>query len=253
MDRSIAQGMMSRLLKPIFRPDQQYEVTPAARTLIDGNRDGKISHDELLEGLVRDQVSFDPRIREIIANRSKMDIDRTIRPRGKSASFGTVEQCMEFVMRYFQEARVNAGLPGKSFEADFGPQHNLADDLRLMTSDPSLRQGYTGHLNDGMTPPRAGDVLVAESLNGEEFHIALVTEVSPRGGHWEVTVYEANVPFNTNGPRVEDHLHTLQMTNRNGTWTMPALPTSRQGYDSDMFVVGWIHPEGDKALPGAAA
>lgn len=252
MDRLDAQRLMSKLLKPIFRPDQQYEVTATARQLIDGNRDGKVTNEELLEGLVRDQVSIDPRVREIIANRSRMEIDRSIAPRDKSASFGTVEQCMEFVMRYFRESRAKAGKPGSSFEADFGPQHNLADDLRLMASDPSMRPGYNGYLNDGMTPPRAGDVLVAESLNGEEFHIALVTEVTPRGGQWEVTVYEANVPFNTNSPRPEDHLHKLPLTYRDGTWSMPALPTSRQGYNHDMFVVGWIHPEGNKTLPGAA-
>lgn len=252
MDRITAQRMMSKLLKPIFRPDQQYEVTPSARTLIDGNRDGKISNDELLEGLVRDQVSFDPKVRGIIANRSRMDIDRSVKPRSKSASFGTVEQCMEFVMRYFAEARANAGKAGSSFETDFGSQRSLANDLRLMASDPSLRSGYKGHLNVGMTPPRAGDILVAESMNGEEFHIALVTEVAPRGSQWEVTVYEANVPFNTNGPRVEDHLRKLPLTFSNGSWSMPALPTSRQGYTNDMEVVGWLHPEESKALPGAA-
>lgn len=251
MDRLTAQRLMSNLLKPIFRPDQQYEVTPSARALIDGNHDGKVTHDELLEGLVRDQVSFNPKVREIIANRSKLELDRSIKPKDKSASFGTVEQCGEFVMRYFRESRAKAGLPGTSFDTDFGPQHNLSNDLRLMASDPSMRKGYSGHLNDGMTPPRAGDVLVAESLDGEEFHLALVAEVAHRGGQWEVTVYEANVPFNSNGPRVEDHLHKLSLTNSNGKWSMPALPTSSQGYNNDLHVVGWIHPEGDKALPGA--
>lgn len=252
MDRIAAQSLMSKLLKPIFRPDQQYEVTAAARQAIDTNRDGKVTNEELLEGLVRDQVSLDPRVREILANRSRMEIDRAIAPRDKSASFGTVEQCMEFAMRYFRESRAKAGKSGSSFDADFGVQHNLADDLRLMASDPSLKGGYNGYLNDGTIPPRAGDVLVAESLNGEEFHIALVTEVVPKGSQWEVTVYEANVPFNTNASRPEDHLHKLPLTNHNGTWSMPALPTSRQGYSNDMFVVGWIHPEGNKALPGAA-
>ncbi|HEY9857811.1 MAG TPA: CHAP domain-containing protein [Stenomitos sp.] len=252
MDRIAAQRLMSKLLKPIFRPDQQYEVTPAARTLIDANHDGKIANEELLEGLVRDQVSFDPRVREIIANRSKLDLDRSITPKDKSAAFGTVEQCMEFVMRYYKESRAKAGLSGGSFDTDFGPQHSLADELRLMASDPSRKPGYSGFLNNGMTPPRAGDVLVAESADGEEFHIALVSEVNHRGSQWEVTVYEANVPFNTNSPRLEDHLHKYPLTNNNGTWEMPALPTSKQGYGNDMFVVGWIHPEGDKALPGAA-
>lgn len=252
MDRITAQGMMSKLLKPIFRPDQQYEVTPSARTLIDGNRDGKVTHDELLEGLVRDQVSFDPKVRGIIANRSRMEIDRSIRPGSKSAAFGTVEQCMEFVLRYFKESRAKAGMPGSSFDTDFGPQRSLANDLRLMAADPSVRSGYKGHLNIDLTPPRAGDILVAESMNGEEFHIALITEVNHRGGQWEVTIYDANVPFNTNSPRIEDHLRKLPLTFANGTWSMPALPTSRQGYDNDMEVVGWIHPEGSKALPGAA-
>lgn len=253
MDRVSAQRLMSKLLKPIFRPDQQYEVTPSARTLIDGNHDGKITHDELLEGLVRDQVSFDPKVREIISNRTRLEVDRSIVPGDKSASFGTVEQCMEFVMRYFRESRAKAGLTGSSFETDFGPQHSLADELRLMANDPGRKPGYAGHLNNGLTPPRAGDVLVAESADGEEFHIALVTEVNHRGGRWEVTVYEANVPFNTNSPHPEDHLHRLPLTDDNGTWEMPALPTSRQGYANDMFVVGWIHPEGDKALPGATS
>ncbi|MBV8315408.1 MAG: hypothetical protein JOZ53_10765 [Planctomycetaceae bacterium] len=36
-----------------------------------------------------------------------------------------------------------------------------------------------------------------------------------------------------------------------GTWFMPPLATSGQGYSHDMNVTGWIHPTGNSRLPGA--
>lgn len=252
MDPVSARRLMSQLLRPILRPDQQYDVTPTAKSALDQNRDGKISSDELLQGLVRDDVSFDPRIREIIANRSRLDLDASVVPSDKSSSYGTVEQCMEFVQRYYLEAREHVGLMGPSFDVDFGLQHNLAGEVRQLAAGQSQKPGYQAYLNGGLTPPRAGDVLSAESPDGEEFHVALVAGVDKVGDRWEVTVYEANVPYGQNSKRIQDHLEKLTLDHQDGRWKLTAFQTAKAGYDANMDVVGWIHPEASKALPGAA-
>lgn len=251
MERTTARRLMADWLSPLSRPDKQMTVTPAARSLLDTDSDGKITSDELINGLVRDQVSFDPRLKEILANRSKLPLDTSIRPKDQGA-FGTVEQCGEFVMRYFKEARAAAGLSGASFETDFGPQHDLADTLRRMAAGTETRAGYTAYLNSGLTPPRAGDVLIAQSPDGSEFHYALITGVENKGGQWMATVYQANVPFDVNSHDPKDHLQEIPIAYRDGRWSLQRLATAQAGYGSDMDVVGWIHPGPAKALPGAA-
>lgn len=253
MDRTSANRMMSDNLSLFSRPDRQYNVTSDARQLIDSNHDGQVDREEVLEGLMRDQISFDPKLREIIANRSRMPIDPAIMPRDQSATFGTVEQCMEFAMRYFKESRAKAGMTSASFNVDFGRQHDIADEVRLMANGKLDRPGYDAYLNGGITPPRAGDILSAESPRGHEFHVAVVTDVEPKGDRWEVSVFQANIPFNVNSHDLQDHIQTLPLDYQNGRWTMPPIPTRAYRYGEDMNVVGWIHPEGDKALPGAAA
>lgn len=252
MDRATARYLLSDNFNPLQRPDVQYWVSPQAKALLDSDGDGQISRDELVEGLVRDQVSIDPKTREIIANRSRMAIDTALMPKNQG-NFGTVEQCMEFIMRYFRESRGKMGRGGPSFDQEFGNQHDLAGDVRQLASGRLVKPGYDGYLNGSITPPRAGDILAADNPGTDEFHVALVTAVEPRGYGWEVTVFQANVPFNTNGARLEDHLQKLPLRYDDGHWTLPALPTSHLGYNGDLDVVGWIHPEGDKALPGAAA
>lgn len=159
---------------------------------------------------------------------------------------------MEFVQRYFAEARARQGKHGPSFDVDFGVQHNLAGELRQLAASQLKIPGYQGFLNGGLTPPRAGDVLVAESPDGTEFHVALVTAVEPVGAAWQVTIYQANVPYGTNARRYEDHTEQRTLVASATGWQLERLPTARAGYGSDMDVVGWLHPEGDKALPGAA-
>lgn len=252
MDPTTASSLMSTWLKPFFRPDQQLSPTVGARVLVDENRDGKISRDELQRGLVRDEVSIDPITRALIANRSRLVIDTSIMPKDRSSSFDTVEQCMEYAMRYFKESRSRSGLPGGSFDVDFGSQHNLTNEVRNMAAGTFKKPGYSAYLNGSITPPRAGDILAAEAPSGEKFHVAIVTDVQREGEQWWVTVLQANVPFNRNSPDVAGHLQRLPMTLVDGQWIMAPLPTSRYGYGEDMNVVGWIHPDSQKALPGAA-
>lgn len=252
MDQTIASSLMSTWLKPFLRPDQQLSPTIGARVLVDENRDGKISRDELQQGLVRDEVSIDPQTRALIANRSKLVIDSSIMPKDRSSNFDTVEQCMEYAMRYFLESRTRSGLQGGSFDVDFGNQHNLTNEVRNMAAGTFRKPGYSAYLNGSITPPRAGDVLAAESPSGERFHVAIVTDVQREGEQWWVTVLQANIPFNSNSHDLPGHLQRLPMVQENGQWTMPPLPTSRFGYGEDMAVVGWIHPDSQKALPGAA-
>jgi hypothetical protein len=251
MDFATAKNLMAQYFTPYLRADQQYDVTPEAAALIDQNHDNKITQDEVLAGLMKDQIAIDPKTREIIANRSLMAIDSNIMPK-QHGQFGTVEQCMEFVMRYFRVARQEAGEATASFDTDFGKQHNLADTVRQLAAGTLDQPGYDGYLNGGITPPRAGDILSAENQATDEFHVALVTNVQKQGNQWYVTVYQANVPFNNDSPNLSDHLQKLPMTYQNGKWVIQPLNTSQEGYKGDMAVVGWIHPEDDKALPGAA-
>lgn len=252
MDRTIALSLMNTWLKPLFRPDQQLGITLPTKTLLDENHDGKISNDELLGGLVRDEVSIDPKTRALIANRSRLALDSSIMPKDRSPKFDSVEQCMEYAMRYFHESRAKSGFTGGSFDVDFGSQHNLVNEVRNMAAGTLKKPGYSAYLNGGITPPRAGDILAAQSPSGLAFHVAIVTEVQREGDRWFLTILQANVPLNTNGRDLAEHLQKVPLQLENGTWTIPMLPTSRFGYDEDMNVVGWIHPDTQKALPGAA-
>lgn len=247
-----------RLLAATAHPAMAWVATPEAKGLVDGNGDDKVSTEELLGGLVGDQVSLDPNTRRILANRSRLPVDATILPGDHSQYVESVEQCMEFALRYFKESRAKAGLPGTSFDADFGEPHNLADETRQLASGAATRPGYDAYLNGGITPPRAGDILVLESARATMYHVAIVAGVERRGDRWVVQVYQANVPYNVNSPRFSDHLEDLPMTYTRGKWTMAPyrygwdLPKLHTSYWENILVVGWIHPKGEKALPGAA-
>lgn len=240
---------------PWVRADKRFGITIPARDILDEDGNGKISLKELRNGLAGDRVFFDPVTRRVTANRSRIPVDASVFPKDRSDRFDTVEQCMEFVMRYFHEERAKEGLGTSSFDSDFGGgrQYNISSEFRSIARNPGSRSGYAAYENGQTVPPRAGDVLVAESTSSAEFHIALITAVEPKEDGWEVSVYQANVPYNSNSHKLEDHIQKFPMEFKNGRWTLPVLPTSRYGYDADMEVVGWLHPYGNKALPQAMA
>lgn len=233
------------------RPDKQFQITERARALLDADGNGKISKAELRAGLLQDTVSFDPKLKQILANRSRIPLDPAILPKDKSPRWDTVEQCMEFVMRYFKEDRAKANLADPSFDADFGPQHNIAKDVRALAKGELKKPGYTAYVNGEITPPRAGDILIAEGKS--TYHVALVTAMTHNGKGWTLTVFQANVPYDTNSPNMEDHVEKIPLTYRDGKWSVPPLATAQKGYDEDMDVVGWVHPDDSKALPEARA
>lgn len=214
--------------------------------------DAPINDVDLVVGLSRDYLAWDHRTHRVIATQSQMPVNRAIRPHDESDVFDSVEQCMEFVMRYFRTEMQNTGRMHGSFGEDWPEQRNIAAEVRQMAEGKLRKMGYTAYLNGGSVPPRAGDVLSLEAPDGE-FHVALVTKVHHKDGKWFVRVFEANVPFNTNDPEIAHHFSELPMEVKNGRFKILSAKTSEKGYGMDMDVVGWIHPLGEKALPGAAA
>lgn len=51
-----------------------------------------------------------------------------------------------------------------------------------------------------------------------------------------------------NLPDVKQHYAEIHLDVKNGKFTLDRVLTSKQGYTTDMDVVGWIHPLKEKAL-----
>lgn len=189
---------------------------------------------------------------------SHIGIDETIRPRDKSAIFeNSIEQCMEFAMRYFREARAKFGLQGGGFGEDWTKQYNIANEVKAIADGKLAKPGWTAHHNGGKVPPKAGDVISMQSPpNGTDapprhFHIAIVSDVFKKGRRWFARVYEANVPRQVNHPDIAKHYTNIPMRIKDGKFTLARVETSKQNYFTDMDVVGWLRPGKDKALPDA--
>jgi peptidoglycan hydrolase-like protein with peptidoglycan-binding domain len=169
---------------------------------------------------------------------SEIEVDPQVQPRRHSTIPGyedEVEQCGEFAFRYFRSQ-------GKPYPT-LGQPYNF-----LMTGkDEQGREKpqYQRVLNGSETPPKAGDILVAKGPRPGQFHTAIVTKVEGDKVH----VLQANVPYNWQGSQEIEGTFPLRF--EDGQYTMPDLPTSQKGYNNDYPVVGWIHPTGDDALPGA--
>ena len=214
--------------------------------------------------LVKDAVAFDAANGKLVATASHMRIDRHVRPLDHSAVPGwtTVEQCMEFVMRYCRTVRRKLGFRDGGFGGTWKKQYNLAVDVEAMANGTLKKRGYAAHLNGGAVPPRAGDVLAMQGPvpapgQNRRFHVALVTDTYKKGPQWYARVYEANVPYHQNPKAVAEHLSEIPMTVQDGRFTLARVPTGAKGYVTpegkpvDMDPVGWIHPDASKALPGA--
>ncbi|MCX5789815.1 MAG: CHAP domain-containing protein [Elusimicrobia bacterium] len=147
-----------------------------------------------------------------------------------------VEQCGEFVYRYFRaQGHGYPDYPTRGQPAEYILQGNYRDQFPAFT-------------NPSFTAPRAGDILAAKGPAADEYHTALIWKVDTQA----VWVYQANVPWGNRSPDWRNHLARLPMILRpDGSYFMPALPTSHLGYNHDFDVVGWIHPTGSASLAGA--
>lgn len=167
---------------------------------------------------------------------SEIAVDTSVQPRSHSTIPGYenhVEQCGEFVYRYFHAE-------GKGYPT-FGQPYNF-----LMTGRDAngvAKPQFERNFNGGTTPPQAGDILVAKGPKPGQFHTALITKVDGN----KVTVLQANVPYNWQGGKELTGEFPLEF--KDGKYTMPVLPTSQKGYRDDYPVIGWIHPTGKDALP----
>lgn len=207
--------------------------------------------------LEKDAIAWDAKTRQFIATSSHVKIDEAVRPADKSAIFdNSIEQCMEFVMRYFRTVREKLHKPDGGFGADWTLQYNIADDVKHIADGSLKKQGYVAFLNGGAVPPRAGDVLSMQSpvvgdAKPRHFHVALISDVYQKGRDWYAKVFEANVPYHVNLPDVKQHYSEIPLNVKNGKFTLDRVKTAAKGYTTDMDVVGWIHPLKEKALPGA--
>ncbi len=175
--------------------------------------------DAVVGAFEKDEITWDPALKKLIRTESALTIDESVRPKDVSPEFeNSVEQCMEFVERYFRTEMAKSGRKTGSFGEDWPSQHNIADEVRAMASGAKPVEGYSAYLNGQGLPPRAGDVLSLESAADQgtpasEFHVTV----------------------------------------KGGKWTLQRVMTSQRGYSTDMDIVGWIHPTGKKALPGTTA
>ncbi|MDB5099958.1 MAG: hypothetical protein JWM80_4379 [Cyanobacteria bacterium RYN_339] len=229
-------------------------VAAEAVKLLDKDLDGRVSAKELVAGLVHGRVAMDqgvvvPVARAIAPDAAILPAD--VSPFFKNAQGApTVEQCMEFVLRYFQERRAKLGALGPTLEAAFKVQHDLQPEILGLADASRPIPGYAAGLNGGLTPPGPGAILAAKGPGGFHTAIVLGVERTPQG--FEATVFQANVPLFTNGPTLADHLERLTLRYEDGRWLLPPLKTGAQGYPGDMAVVGWITPDAAHGLPEAA-
>src|SRR5205814_1551722 len=129
-----------------------------------------------------------------------------------------VEQCGEFVYRYFHTS-------GKNYPTMGQPYYFLMSGLdEKNISHPA----YQRILNNGTVPPKAGDILVAKGPASGEFHTALIQAV--RGS--SITIFQANVAWDWQAPG--KYLYARLPLNYDfdtNLYYMPPLPTSRFGYN----------------------
>jgi len=175
---------------------------------------------------------------------SAITLDPAIQPRNHSTIPGYenyVEQCGEFVYRYFHTLNLTYPTMGQ-------PYYFLTTGL---DDQGRAHPEYARVLNGGFTPPKAGDILVAKGPAQGEFHTALIQAV--RGS--SITVFQANVAWDWAAPGKYLYARLpLQFNLTSSRYYMPPLPTSQFGYNHDFPVAGWIHPTGAAAsLPGAPA
>ena len=210
--------------------------------------------------LQADKLAWDPKSKLLVGTESHLKMDEAVRPNEKSAIFeNSVEQCMEFAMRYFRDVRKKLGAKHGGFGQDWTLQINPAAEFAAIADGKAAKAGYTAFRNGSTTPPRAGDVLSLQSpLKGDgspprHFHIAMISDVYKKGRAWFVRCYEANVPRQTRFADVKKHYNDLPVKVVDGKFTIGRVPTSQRGYTTDMDVVAWLHPLSERALPGAAA
>ncbi|MDB5099030.1 MAG: hypothetical protein JWM80_3451 [Cyanobacteria bacterium RYN_339] len=207
--------------------------------------------------LEKDMVAWDAKTQQFIATASHIKIDEAVRPADQSKIFdGSIEQCMEFVMRYFRTVREKFHAKDGGFGADWTMQYNIADDVKHIADGSLKKPGYVAFRNGGAVPPRAGDVLSMQSpvvgdAKPRHFHVALISDVYQKGRRWYAKVFEANVPYHINVQDVKKHYAEIPLKVHNGKFELDRVRTSLKGYTTDMDVVGWIHPLKEKALPGA--
>jgi len=173
---------------------------------------------------------------------SAIALDPALQPRNHSRIPGYekyVEQCGEFVWRYFNTS-------GKHYPTMGQPYYFL---LSGLDEKGQPHPAFKRLLNNGTLPPRAGDILVAKGPGSGEFHTALIQAVQGN----TVVIFQANVAWDWQAPGKFLYARLpLQYDYTTGLYYMPDLPTSKFGYRHDFWVAGWIHPTGDEnSLPGA--
>jgi len=137
-----------------------------------------------------------------------------------------VEQCGEFIYRYFRTHN-------KKYPTQGQPYFFLTTGL---DNNKEPQPAWMRIFNGGQIPPMAGDILVAKGKDNQDFHTALITEVSAQG----VSVLQANVPLDWQSQPILEDIFSLQYDAETLHYFMPNLPTSRYGYSNDFVVTGWI-------------
>jgi hypothetical protein len=260
MDALRARALLLRLEKRLdHRLTAEVPMDDNVRRQLGANAAEGADDAAVMAGLEQDTIAWDDKTRKLVATASEIAIDESVRPFNQSPHFDSgVEQCMEFAIRYFKDVMKKNNRFEGSFGTDWTVQYNISDEIRKIASGRLKKDGYTAYASGGNVPPRAGDVVVFETPKAQwdtahEFHVAIVSKVFQRGGQWFGRIYEANVPLGSNDPDISRHYEDVPLTVRNGTFTFDRLDTSAKGYKSDMDCVGWLHPLGMKALPGAVA
>lgn len=258
MEALRARALLLRLEKRLdHRINAGVQMDDNVRRMLGANANEGADDAALEAGLENDTIAWDDKTRKLVATASEIQIDESVRPFSESPHFGSgVEQCMEFAIRYFREVMQKANRFEGSFGTDWTVQYNISDEIRKIASGRLKKDGYTAYASGGTVPPRAGDVVVFETPKDQwdtahEFHVAIVSKVFQRGGQWYGRIYEANVPLGTNDPDISRHFEDVPLTVRNGSFSFDRLNTTAKKYKTDMDCVGWLHPLGMKALPGA--
>lgn len=259
MDATTARRLLDRIetRKHTVTPDLAEDAN--ARKLLGDSSQGARDDAPLLQLMQQDRIAWDKSAKKLVGVASSVAIDESVRPNDTSKLFDdSVEQCMEFAMRYFRTERDQAGAKDGGFGQDWKTQYNIAADVRGIANGSRPKSGYNAFLDGGTVPPRAGDILSLESPHkpgkkAENFHVCIVSKVFQQDQQWYVRVYEANVPFQVNDPDVKKHYEDLPMDVVNGHFKIRQVPTASKGYATDMNAVGWIHPLESKQLPGAVA
>ena len=171
---------------------------------------------------------------------SEIALDTSIVPRGYSllpGLDGEVEQCGEFVYRYF-------AAHGQGW-----PRYPTLGQPAEYIRGRSQRPEFPAFLNGGLVPPRAGDIIAGTGPPGSGiYHTALVWKVE-KDAIW---VYQANVPLRFDSSRWQDHVARLPMDRLDdGGYRIRPIDRAFSRFRADIGLTGWIHPLGDRRLPGA--